>query len=133
LGAAPGGWTSVLLEYGIQVTAVDTGDMDSRLLKNKNLKVQKQNVADLKLDEESFDLITSDMSWSPSNTANMVKGAAVFLKKGGLVVVTVKLMGSKVGKTIKEVKSIYHDQFEILATKQLFHNRDEVTLFMKKK
>jgi 23S rRNA (cytidine2498-2'-O)-methyltransferase len=133
LGAAPGGWTSVLLEHGLQVTAVDTGDMDERLLKHPGFRFIKSNASDLKLDPESFDLLTSDMSWNPKNTARIIINASEYLKTGGTAVVTLKLMGEKVRKTIKEVLSLYKEVFEVLEVKQLFHNRDEVTLYLRKR
>ncbi len=133
LGAAPGGWTSVLLEKGIKVTAVDTGDMDQRLLSNPKLIFKKENAAELELPKDSFDMFTSDISWSPINTAKMILKSSESLKSGGLAIVTVKLMSSKVSKTIKEVKTLYSEVFEIINIKQLFHNRDEVTIYMKKR
>lgn len=133
LGAAPGGWTSVLLERGIGVTAVDTGEMDSRLNKYKNYTYIKANASELELPDESFDLLTSDVSWNAKNTAVIVNNAARFLKSGGYAVVTVKLMSSKVRRTIREVSEIYREVFDILQTKQLFHNRDEITLLLKKR
>lgn len=133
LGAAPGGWTSVLLEYGLQVTAVDTGDMDERLFKYPGFRYIKSNASDLKLEKDSFDLLTSDMSWNPKNTARIVIGASEYLKAGGTAVVTLKLMGEKVRKTIREVVSLYDEVFEVLEAKQLFHNRDEVTLYLRKR
>ncbi|MHB1394216.1 MAG: SAM-dependent methyltransferase [Clostridia bacterium] len=133
LGAAPGGWTSVLLEYGLQVTAVDTGDMDDRLFKYPGFKFIKANASELELGKDVFDLLTSDVSWNPKNTARLINSASANLKAGGTAVVTLKLMGDKVRKTIKEVLSIYKEVFEILEVRQLFHNRDEVTLYLKKR
>ncbi len=133
LGAAPGGWTSVLLEHGLQVTAVDTGDMDERLYKYPGFRFIKKNVSELELEKESFDLLTSDISWNPKNTARLLVKASEYLKEGGAAVVTLKLMGDKVRRTIKEVLAIYEEAFEILKIRQLFHNRDEVTLFLMKR
>ncbi|HWQ30973.1 MAG TPA: SAM-dependent methyltransferase [Negativicutes bacterium] len=133
LGAAPGGWTSVLLEHGLQVTAVDTGDMDERLFKHPGLRFIKSNASDLKLEPGSFDLLTSDMSWNPKNTARIIINASEYLKAGGTAVVTLKLMGEKVRKTVREVISLYNEVFEVLEVKQLFHNRDEVTLYLRKR
>ena len=133
LGAAPGGWTSVLLEHGIQVTAVDTGDMDDRLYKYPGFKFIKSNASELDLEKDSFDLLTSDISWNPKNTARLINSASAYLKAEGTAVVTLKLMGDKVRKTIKEVLAIYKEVFEILEVKQLFHNRDEVTLYLRKR
>lgn len=132
LGAAPGGWTSVLLEHGLKVTAVDTGDMDERLLKHPGLTFIKANASELQLEKSSFDLLTSDISWNPKNTARLINSASEYLAAGGAAVVTLKLMGEKVRKTIKEVLAIYKEVFEVLQVRQLFHNRDEVTLYLKK-
>lgn len=133
LGAAPGGWTSVLLEYDVAVTAVDTGDMDPRLNKHKKYTFIKANASEIELPEESFDMLTSDISWNAKNTAVMVNRASRFLKKDGYSVVTVKLMSTKVRRTIKEVKEIYQEIFDVKAAKQLFHNRDEITLLLQKR
>ncbi|HYE84404.1 MAG TPA: SAM-dependent methyltransferase [Clostridia bacterium] len=133
LGAAPGGWSSVLLEHGLQVTAVDTGDMDDRLYKYPGFKFLKINASELELAQDSFDLLTSDISWNPKNTARLIIGASKYLKPEGTAVVTLKLMGGKVRKTIKEVTALYNEVFEILEIKQLFHNRDEVTLYLRKR
>jgi 23S rRNA (cytidine2498-2'-O)-methyltransferase len=133
LGAAPGGWTSVLLEKKIAVTAVDTGDMDIRLNKYQNYTYIKANASEIELPEQSFDLLTSDVSWNAKNTAVLVNRASKFLKDGGYAIVTVKLMGDKVRRTIREVKEIYQEIFDVMATKQLFHNRDEITLLLRKR
>ncbi|MDF2890642.1 MAG: SAM-dependent methyltransferase [Clostridia bacterium] len=133
LGAAPGGWTSVLLEKKIAVTAVDTGDMDIRLNKYQNYTNIKANASEIELPEQSFDLLTSDVSWNAKNTAVLVNRASKFLRDGGYAIVTVKLMGDKVRRTIREVKEIYQEIFDVMATKQLFHNRDEITLLLRKR
>ncbi|OGO77618.1 MAG: hypothetical protein A2Y23_11720 [Clostridiales bacterium GWB2_37_7] len=133
LGAAPGGWTSVLLENKIAVTAVDTGDMDERLNKYKNFTYIKANASELELEENSFDLLTSDVSWNAKNTAVMVNKASRFLVDGSYAIITLKLMSDKVRRTIKEVKEIYQEVFDVIAAKQLFHNRDEITLLLRKR
>lgn len=133
LGAAPGGWTSVLIEHNVSVTAVDTGDMDPRLNKYKNYTFIKANASEIELPEQSFDMFTSDISWNAKNTALLVNRASRFLVVGGYAIVTVKLMGSKVRRTIREVQEIYQEIFDVKAAKQLFHNRDEITLLLKKR
>ena len=133
LGAAPGGWTSVLLEKEIAVTAVDIGEMDVRLKKYKNYTNIKGNISGLDLPEQSFDLLTSDINLNSKSTATMINKASRFLKNNGYAIVTVKLMGDKVRRSIKEVKEIYQEVFDIEEAKQLFHNKDEITLLLKKR
>lgn len=133
LGAAPGGWTSVLLEQGLKVTAVDTGDMDERLNRYPGFRFIRTNAAELELEKDSFDILTSDMSWNPKNTARIILDASQYLKTGGTAVITLKLMGEKVRKTIREVLAIYEEVFQVLGVRQLFHNRDEVTVYLRKR
>jgi len=133
LGAAPGGWTSVLLEKEIAVTAVDIAAMDVRLDKYKNYTNIKGNITGLDLPEQSFDLLIADISLNSKSTATMINKASRFLKNNGYAIVTVKLTGDKVRRSIKEVKEIYQEVFEIEEVKQLFHNKDEVTMLLKKR
>jgi len=132
LGAAPGGWTSVLLEYGTKVTSVETGDLDERLVDNRNVEFIKENASELKLKNRSFDIITCDMSWNPVNTVDMLLKFEDNLKSGGYVVFTLKLMHSNVWKTVREVEKKLTQHFKLINGKQLFHNRREVTLLLQK-
>jgi 23S rRNA (cytidine2498-2'-O)-methyltransferase len=122
----------VLLEHGLKVTAVDTGEMDERLSKNKNFRYINNNASELDLGEEKYDLITSDISWNALRTARMVNKASLYLKEGGTAIVTVKLMSDKIWRSVKDVMKIYEEEFEIIRAKQLFHNREEITLLMTK-
>ncbi|MDB5083203.1 MAG: SAM-dependent methyltransferase, partial [Bacilli bacterium] len=134
IGAAPGGWTSFLLDQGFRVTAIDTGEMDARLLKKANLQFIKQNVQDARLPEESFDLLTCDMSWSPYITCQRIHDFAAQLREDGRAIVTIKLLHQKkVTKTIRDALEILNRNYQVLACKQLFHNRDEVTVYLRKR
>lgn len=134
LGAAPGGWTSVLLEHGIRVTAVDTRTMEKRLSDNPNFTHINKSLEELELQSDSlFDMITFDMSMNPYKAAGIIILSAKHLKNDGIAVITVKLANEKIWKSLKEVMKKYSEVFEILGAKQLFHNRDEVTLYMKKR
>ncbi|WP_127533674.1 RlmE/FtsJ family methyltransferase, partial [Paenibacillus kobensis] len=72
IGAAPGGWTSLLLERGVKVTAVDPGDMHPSLKRHPNLKIMKRNASDVKFKPGTFDLLVCDMSWSPMQMVKLV-------------------------------------------------------------
>ena len=134
LGAAPGGWTSVLLEHGIRVTAVDTRTMEKRLSDNPNFTRINKSLEGLELELDSlFDMITFDMSMNPYKAAGIIISSAKYLKVEGIAVITVKLANDKIWKSLKEVMKKYSEVFEILGAKQLFHNRDEITLFLKKR
>ncbi|MGG3572586.1 SAM-dependent methyltransferase [Bacillus gobiensis] len=44
IGAAPGGWTSLLLEKGLKVTAIDPSNLHPDLLRNPNLTFYKKRL-----------------------------------------------------------------------------------------
>ncbi len=133
VGAAPGGWTSFLLERGLNVTAVDPAKMHPSLQNHPQLKTVRRNAADVKFSPGEFDLLVCDMSWSPKLTARLVIDLLDAVQPGGTVIVTVKLMHKKPLAVIREViESFEQSRLQIQRAKQLFHNRDEITLYMVK-
>ncbi|WP_054955806.1 SAM-dependent methyltransferase [Paenibacillus dakarensis] len=131
IGAAPGGWTSFLLERGLKVTAVDPAKMHESLLDHPNLRIVNKNASDVKFKEAQFDLLVCDMSWSPKLMARLVTDLLYALAPGGTAVVTVKLLTKKPMALVHEIMDIFEDsRMQIQGAKQLFHNRDEITLYM---
>jgi len=130
IGAAPGGWTSLLLERGVQVTAIDPAKLDARLLKHPRLTFLQKNAGDVKLPPQSFDLLVCDMSWSPRQMAKLVKGLLYSLQTGGTAIITVKLMHKKPFQTVRELAEDLSPELALQKAKQLFHNREELTLFL---
>ncbi|WP_342435732.1 SAM-dependent methyltransferase [Paenibacillus sp. FSL L8-0436] len=131
IGASPGGWTSFLLERGLKVTAVDPALMHESLRNQPGLKILRKNAGEVKFRENEFDLLVCDMSWSPKLMAKLVTGLLHSLTPGGTAVVTVKLMHKKPLAMIKEIISMFEgERMQIQRAKQLFHNRDEITLYM---
>lgn len=132
LGAAPGGWTSLLLERGLQVTAIDPGALDPSIIRHKRLTYYRRNAANVKLDENQYDLLVCDMSWSPKQTGKLLKDLLYALQVGGTIILTVKLMHKKPFQTIKELIKELEPELSLQHAKQLFHNREELTLFLVK-
>jgi 23S rRNA (cytidine2498-2'-O)-methyltransferase len=132
IGAAPGGWTSLLLERGLEVTAIDPGDLHTSLLDNPKLTFLKKNASEVTLAEETFDLFVCDMSWSPKQMAKLVADLLPALVTGGTAIITVKLMHKKPFQTIRETLAAFGDHLYLLRAKQLFHNREELTLYLQK-
>lgn len=133
LGAAPGGWTSVLLERGARVTAVDPADLHPSLAGHPRLRHIRRNAAEVSFPPGSFDLLLCDISRDPLRTCRIVCGHADALSAGAPAVVTVKLTDRRPFGLIAKVTEAYGTRFDIRHVKQLFHNRDEVTLVMGKK
>jgi 23S rRNA (cytidine2498-2'-O)-methyltransferase len=129
VGAAPGGWTSLLLERGVKVTAIDPAKLDKLLLKHPSLTFHQKNASDVKLAEDSFELLVCDMSWSPRQMARLIKGLLPSLRTGGTAIITVKLMHKKAFQTVRELIGDLSPDLTVQKAKQLFHNREELTLF----
>jgi 23S rRNA (cytidine2498-2'-O)-methyltransferase len=133
LGAAPGGWTSVLLERGLKVTAVDPAELDPSLRGHPRLRHLKRNAAEVSFAPGSFDLLVCDMSWDPHRTCRIVSGMSAALSAGGSGIITLKLMYRKPLQTLRELTAEYAEAFDIRKVKQLFHNREEVTMWVRRK
>lgn len=127
LGAAPGGWTFVLLERRARVVAVDPAKMEPSLAKHKHLRHVQRSAFEYQL-EEPADWLFCDMAWRPLEVAALLakwgrRGAARFL------VANIKLPMKQKVEFIRRVS-------EILATggwrdvrvRQLYHDREEITL-----
>ncbi|MBB6669177.1 SAM-dependent methyltransferase [Cohnella nanjingensis] len=132
LGAAPGGWSSVLLERGVRVTAVDPAVMHPSLVGHPMLRHLRQNAAELSFAPGSFDLLVCDMSWDPHHTCRIVSQLAPALSAGASGLITLKLMYRKPLQTIADLLEDYREAFDVRRVKQLFHNRDEVTLWVRR-
>jgi len=133
VGAAPGGWTSLLLERGLQVTAIDPANMHELLRNHPNLVHHKKNASDVTLQSHHYDLLVCDMSWSPMLMSKLVLDLEYALKDGAVAVITIKLMHKKPLQTIREVIERLEQKFSLLKAKQLFHNREEITLCLIRK
>lgn len=132
IGAAPGGWTSLLLERGLKVTAIDPAAMNPRLLGNPNLKIYKKNASEVKLRDQEFDLLVCDMSWDPRQMGRLVADLLYALQSGGTAIITVKLMHKKPFQTVRDILRILEPSLFLIKAKQLFHNREELTLYLQK-
>lgn len=130
LGAAPGGFTSFLLERGFYVTAVDTGLLDSELLAHPRLTYIQANAKNIKPQEASFDLITCDISRDALRTADMLMDLAPCLRPMGKLLLTVKFMGREPLPLIRQCLKRISQEFVFVRGRHLWHNREEVTLYL---
>ena len=133
IGAAPGGWTSLLLERGLRVTAVDPANLHPSIAKHPRLTYMKRNASEVSFKPSSFDLFVCDMSWSPMLMSKLVLELKDALAPGATAIITIKLMHRKPLQTIREVIARLGEAFMLCKAKQLFHNREEITLFLQKK
>lgn len=137
LGAAPGGWTRLLLEAGLSVVAVDPARLDVRLANAPRLE-QYHGYAESFLEEairrhKKFDVIVNDMRMDAREAARLLGQAARCLRTGdGFVLSTLKLPHATREidplATLREALNILRKHYGIVEARQLFHNRQEVTV-----
>jgi len=132
LGAAPGGWTKILLEYGFHVTAVDPGRLSESIINHPRL-VHFRDVAQKFIGQAgSYDLLVNDMRMDIIESCEIMLDMSSFLSPTGIAIMTLKLPHKQWYKKVKHALSLLQNQYEIVNARQLFHNRSEVTLYLKK-
>jgi 23S rRNA (cytidine2498-2'-O)-methyltransferase len=136
LGAAPGGWTWQLVRRGIRVTAVDNGPMKGVLAKHPLVEHLKQDGFKF-APRKTVDWLVCDMVEKPSKVAKLIEEwftagwcrHSIFnLKlpmKQRLVALDSALGGIR--KRLDEEGINYR-----MMAKQLYHDREEVTVFLTK-
>ncbi|HTI14724.1 MAG TPA: SAM-dependent methyltransferase [Dictyobacter sp.] len=136
LGAAPGGWTRLLLEAGLQVIAVDPANMDQRLKNHKRLEHYRgyaENFIEEAIDRKArFDILVNDMRMDARDAARLLVRAAICLRPDGIVISVLKLPHATERidplLTLKEALRILQRNYDIVQAHQMFHNRQEVTV-----
>lgn len=92
LGACPGGMTSELLARKQRVTAIDRAPLDKRLDGRPGLKFVLEDVAVFQPGRgTSYDALLCDMNGPPEESIEQVTRLSRSLKRGGLVVFTLKV------------------------------------------
>jgi len=136
LGAAPGGWTRLLLDTGLSVVAVDPAKLDPRLERQPRL-THYRGYAETYIEEterqrRQFDVITNDMRMDAREAARLLVQVRSNLRREGFIISTLKLPHATASidplKNLRDATSLLSRYFDIVQAKQLFHNRQEVTV-----
>jgi len=125
LGAAPGGWTSVLQSLGTQVTAVDKAPLDPRIAALPGVSFLQQSAFALEPQDwdKKLDWLVCDLACYPERLyALLHKWLAADKAKHYLF--TIKLQGDTNLQMIQQFKDIPGSR-----TLHLFHNKHEATFF----
>ena len=139
LGASPGGMTSELLERKYRVTAVDRTPLDLRLKNRQGLHFCKTDVSRFNPPAQtSYDAILCDMNGEVGTALGQVIRLSNHLKRGGLVVFTLKTPGTT---SYQETNSLFHSTvaaakasgLQHIASTHLTYNRHEFTLFLEQR
>jgi 23S rRNA (cytidine2498-2'-O)-methyltransferase len=127
LGAAPGGWSWLLLERRARVIAVDRARMDKHLSENGRLRHVRGNAFEF-APEETVDWLFCDMAWRPLEVARML---ARWARKRytRFLVANFKLPMKRKAEMVEQLRgTLAAGGFSNIRTRQLYHDREEITL-----
>ncbi|MBZ4416765.1 23S rRNA (cytidine(2498)-2'-O)-methyltransferase RlmM [Myxococcus sp. RHSTA-1-4] len=128
LGAAPGGWTQRLVARGARVVAVDPARLMPELAANRRVQ-HVQESAFAYAPEEPADWLFCDMAWRPLEVAQLL---AKWGRKGWArhLVANIKLPMKDKNPVLLRVRHTLEQEggWEGLTVRQLYHDRDEVTV-----
>lgn len=138
LGAAPGGWTRILAESGYQVVAVDPAELDPSVLRLRGVVHHRAMTQEFLSGQvrEKFGAIVNDMRMDPLDSAQSMLDCLPRLTANAVALMTIKLEKTSVIKTfetLKETLRLLESGFDIVAVRQLFHNRSECTAVLRRK
>ena len=134
LGAAPGGWTRVLRQKEQYVTAVDPARLHPSLqadAKVRHLPLTAEQY--LEAGPDKFDIIVNDMRLDARDSARLMGRYAPFLYPHGLALMTFKLPGEGRLAALDHAFNILRPAYQVAGARQLFHNRSEITVYLKPK
>ena len=136
LGAAPGGWTWQLVKRGIRVTAVDNGPMKGVLANHPLVQHLKQDGFKY-APRKAVDWLVCDMVEQPSKVATLIGAwfAAGWCKHA---IFNLKLPMKQRINALDSALGGIHKRLDDeginyrMMAKQLYHDREEVTIFLTK-
>ena len=132
LGAAPGGWTRILRRHAMQVVAVDPANLHPLLVSDPAVIHRRQTAQDYLPAADQFDIILNDMRLDARDSARLMLLAAGSLKSTGAAVMTLKLPGQKMAHVAAHSLKLLRQEYRIVGARQLFHNRREITVALRK-
>lgn len=128
LGAAPGGWTQRLVARGAKVIAVDPARLMPELASNPRVR-HVQESAFAFAPEEPVDWLFCDMAWRPLEVAQLL---AKWGRRGWAshLVANIKLPMKDKNPILLRVRHTLTEDggWKGLTVRQLYHDRDEVTV-----
>jgi 23S rRNA (cytidine2498-2'-O)-methyltransferase len=127
LGAAPGGWTWLLLKRKARVIAVDRANLEPSLARDRRVLHLRENAFAFR-PSEPVDWLFCDMVWKPAEVAKLL---ANWGKRGfaRYLVANIKLPMKRRVAAVAEVRRILTSgTWKEIRTRQLYHDRDEITL-----
>lgn len=133
LGAAPGGWSYVLLNLGAHVTAVDRSPLAREVTNRRGFSKRLTTVIGDALKwtpDKVIDWMVCDVITTPENTAALVKRWVEGEMCRNLCV-TVKFKGAVKVEVVVDLLRYLSERVKWFDARQLSNNRNELTLVAK--
>ncbi len=133
LGAAPGGWTWQLVKRHIRVTAVDNGPMDDELMDSGIVNHIREDGFRYR-PEKSVDWLVCDMVERPLRIAELM-GQWLKDDRCRFAIFNLKLPMKQRYEVLQDCLELLRETLEAkgadyaLQARQLYHDREEVTVF----
>ncbi|MBM4356797.1 MAG: 23S rRNA (cytidine(2498)-2'-O)-methyltransferase RlmM [Deltaproteobacteria bacterium] len=127
LGAAPGGWTWLLLRRKARVIAVDRANLQPDIARDRRVLHLRDNAFTFRPDEPA-NWLFCDMVWKPAEVAKLLAdwGKRRWARH---LISNIKLPMKRRLATVNEVKrTLAAAGWRDLRSRQLYHDRDEITL-----
>lgn len=133
LGAAPGGWTRILRQHGVEVVAVDPAELAPPLRQDRGVR-HIRVLAERYLAKATarFDILLNDMRMDARDSARIMVSAADRLRPQGWALMTLKLPKRGTAEVMTAALEILSTGYEVTGVRQLFHNRSEVTAALRR-
>ncbi len=137
LGAAPGGWTWQLVQRGLKVIAVDNGPLKGAAAKHPSIRHLRQDGFRFR-PQRPVDWLVCDMVEQPQRVAALMTEWFV----GGQTQRAIFNLKLPMKKRVNALQGIQNDLHKALnakgiahqlRVKQLYHDREEVTVFLARK
>ena len=129
LGACPGGWTHVMVNFGVRVTAIDRSPLDPSLMSNRAVSFIKGD-AFAWTPPKPVTWLVCDVITSPDKTLELLDK---WLSKHlcSYFCVTVKFKGAPDFKVLSTIRTLLAQKTEWFSGKQLTNNKNELTVIGK--
>lgn len=127
LGSAPGGWTRRLAELGARVWSVDPAKLAPDVLKLSRVRHFQESAFEF-TPEEPADWLFCDMAWRPLEVAQLL-GKWARRRSAQQLVANIKLpMKDKLPTLLRVKHALEEGGWKDLKLRQLYHDRDEITV-----
>lgn len=133
LGASPGGWTRILRQAGLAVWAVDPGVLDPRIAADPGVHHAKTTAGSfLATTDLLFDLLVNDMRITAQQTCDITIAASSRVTRSAHAILTLKISLHRPVETVERCLDRLRRSYYVLHARQLFHNRNEVTVIARR-